>query len=457
MAACRWQSFRASRVAQTRTIDLGYKPRACFIPFHKRTQRWSVIVAHRRCGKTYAAIHDVVDAALRTTRAEARYALAAPTFAQVKDVMWTYLKRAVHPIPGVKVNEGELWVEVPNLGGHKSRIRLYAADTSYERMRGLYFDGIVLDEYADISPEAWPNVIRPALSDREGWAVWIGTAKGRDGFYKQYAQAVAEDPREWFAAVLRASETGILPAKELSDAKASMSEAQYNREFECSFDEPDTDQFISGVDVLAARHREAEGMGPRVLGCDIARFGDDRTVIVRRNGDVFEDVDIYRGLDTMQTVGRIIKVIEEYKPDATFVDVNGIGAGVVDRLKQLHFRVMEVNAGSAASDDGKYINLRAEMWGRMRAWLKDRAHIPPREDLATDLTGLTYKFDHRNRLQLESKADLKKRNLPSPDIADALALTFAQPIAPPEVRRERDRMFRNSYSDDPFAIDGFAL
>jgi hypothetical protein len=418
-------------------IDLGYKARGFFIPFHKRTQRWAVIVAHRRCGKTYAAIHDVVDAALRCQKHEGRFALAAPTFSQVKDVMWGYLKRAVAPIPDIAVNESELWVEVPNRGGHKSRVRLYAADTSYERMRGLYFDGIVLDEYADIDPRAWPEAIRPALADREGWAVWIGTAKGRDAFYQQYAAALKEGPEKWFVETLKASETKILPQSELDDARAAMSEAQYNREFECSFDEPGIDQFISGNDVIAARQRKSEPQGPKLIGCDIARFGDDRTVLAFRNGDVVDQISIFRGIDTMQAVARIITAIEEYRPDGVFVDVVGIGAGVVDRLRQLRYPIIEVNAGSTAGDDSKYINLRSEMWAKMRLWLKDRAQLPNRDDLGNDLTSLTYKFDPRNRLQLESKADLKKRGLPSPDIADALALTFAYPIAPKDMQAAR--------------------
>jgi hypothetical protein len=424
----------------SKIIEIGYKCRPVFIPFHKRKQRWAVIVAHRRAGKTYAALHDLLDHALRTNKTDARFAFGAPTFSQVKDVAWNYLKRSVRNLPGVTINESELWVELYN----KARIRLYALDTSYERMRGLYLDGIVLDEYADIDPKAWAEVIRPALSDRQGWAVWIGTSKGRDAFYKVYSEAVA-NPETFYSQVLKASETGIIPADELADATRTMSESQYNREFECSFDEPDINQLISGTVVKAAQERKSVAQGPRLLGVDVARFGDDRTVIAWRDGDVCENFSVFRGIDTMETVGRVAKAADEYKPDALFVDVVGIGAGVVDRLRQLRYQIIEVGSGNKAMDDAKYGNLRAEMWFKMAAWLKDRGQIPARLDLDNDLTGAVYKFDHRNRMFLESKDDMKKRGLPSPDLADALALTFAQPVAPRDMVNTH---LRQSRADD---------
>ena len=411
------------------TIEIGYHCRAQFIPFHRRTQRWACIVAHRRCGKTYAAIHDVLDHALRSLKTDARYALGAPTYAQVKDVMWGYLKHAVARLPGIVINESELWVQLHN----GNRIRLYALDTSYERMRGVYLDGIVLDEVADIDPRAWPEVIRPALSDRQGWAVWIGTPKGRDAFYRIWREA-EKNPAEWFSQMLRASETGILPASELEAARLTMSPSVYAREFECSFEEAGVDQFISGELVIAAQKRKAERSGPKLIGVDVARFGDDRTVLVMRDGDIIDEVNIYRGIDTMETVGRVTLAINEYRPDAVFVDVVGIGAGVVDRLRQLRYRVIEVNSGSSPMNEGVYANLRCEMWGKMRDWIKDRAQLPDRHDLADDLSAPTFRFDHRNRMLLESKAEMKKRGLPSTDIGDALALTFAHPIAPREMQ-----------------------
>ncbi len=211
-------------------IDLGYRARPQFVPFHLRKQRWSCIVAHRRAGKTVACIMDLVDAALRCEKPNPRFAYIAPFYAQAKDVAWAYFKQFTAPIPGVEVHESELRIDLPN----GARLRLYGAD-NYDRMRGVYFDGAVLDEYGDMDPRAWSEVIRPILSDRRGWATFIGTPKGRNHFYEIW-QAAKETPSEWFTLMLRASETGLLPPEELEDARKVMTPEQYEQEYECSFD-----------------------------------------------------------------------------------------------------------------------------------------------------------------------------------------------------------------------------
>ena len=212
------------------TIDLGYRPRDQFRSFHRRKQRWSCIVAHRRAGKTVACIMDLIDYALRCDKPNPRFGYLAPFYAQAKDVAWSYIKQYVAPIPNVEINESELRVVLPN----KATIRLYGAD-NYNRMRGVYFDGVVMDEPADMDPRAWPEVVRPALSDRRGWATFIGTPKGRNSFYEIFQDA-AKKPDDWFSMTLRASETGILPDEELTDARSMMSEEQFDQEYECSFD-----------------------------------------------------------------------------------------------------------------------------------------------------------------------------------------------------------------------------
>ena len=158
-----------------------------------------------------------------------RFAYVAPYYAQAKDVAWQYLKQYTAPIPNVQAHESELRVDLP--GGR--RIRLYGAE-NYDRMRGVYLDGVVLDEYADMDPRVWPEVIRPALGDRKGWAAFIGTPKGRNSFYDLFAHA--ETSPEWYAGILRASETGIVAEDELADARQAMTAEQFAQEYECSFD-----------------------------------------------------------------------------------------------------------------------------------------------------------------------------------------------------------------------------
>ncbi len=172
---------------------------------------------------------DLIDHALRCKKPDSRYAYVAPYYAQAKDVVWLYVKKYALVVPGVTANESELRVDFP--GG--ARIKLYGAD-NYDRMRGIYLDGVILDEYADQPPQAWREVIRPALSDREGWAVFIGTSKGKNAFYSIYKDST--DNSEWFSLMLKASETGIIPESELSVLRSQMSENEYSREFECNFD-----------------------------------------------------------------------------------------------------------------------------------------------------------------------------------------------------------------------------
>lgn len=211
-----------------RRIVIPYAPRPQFVEFHASRKRWSIIVAHRRAGKTVAEINKLVRRALECPLIEPRLAYAAPFYAQAKDVAWNYLKRFTAPIPGSVSHESELRVDLPNGG----RIRLYGLD-NYDRMRGGYLDGIVLDEYGDSDPRAWQEVIRPALSDRQGWADFIGTPKGRNHFFELWENAGQDD--SWYRQMLRASETGILPQEELDDARKAMSEEQYAAEYECSF------------------------------------------------------------------------------------------------------------------------------------------------------------------------------------------------------------------------------
>jgi phage terminase large subunit len=213
----------------SREIVIPYQPRAQFQAFHDRTQRWACIVAHRRAGKTVACLNELQRAALLCPRERPRFAYIAPYLKQAKSVAWDYMLHYSAPIPGIEVNHSELKVTYPNGG----QVRLYGADNA-DGMRGLYFDGVVLDEPADFDPRVWPEILRPALSDRLGWAVFIGTPKGHNGFYD--IREIARTDPDWLHIELKASETGLLPADELAAARKLMTEDQYNQEFECSFD-----------------------------------------------------------------------------------------------------------------------------------------------------------------------------------------------------------------------------
>jgi phage terminase large subunit len=208
--------------------------RRLFKPYSVRPQRYACMVAHRRAGKTVACVQDIILKAtqlkLPSSRRNApgRYAYVAPLMSQAKDVAWTYLKAYAQPIVADK-NEGELWIELLN----RSRIRIYGADNP-DRLRGGYLDGCILDEYADMRPSVLGEVVSPMLADYGGWLTMIGTPKGRNAFYEQWAKA-QKDP-DWFTARYPASETGILSAEELEKSRRTMTSNQYAQEYECSFE-----------------------------------------------------------------------------------------------------------------------------------------------------------------------------------------------------------------------------
>lgn len=209
-------------------IIIPYKPREQQKELHQIKTRFQLNICHRRFGKTVYEINKLIRKAAENNELNPRYAYIAPFFKQAKTIAWDYLKFFVGPIPGVKVNESELRVDLPN----GSRIQLFGADNP-DALRGIYLDGCVLDEYAQIRPSLLPEIIRPALSDRKGWLDVTGTPKGKNHFY-ELLEAVKDNP-DWSVNVFRASETQIVDPDELKAARDIMSNDQYEQEFECSF------------------------------------------------------------------------------------------------------------------------------------------------------------------------------------------------------------------------------
>lgn len=191
-----------------------------------------------------------------------------------------------------------------------------------------------------------------------------------------------------------------------------------------------SNQFIGSDVVEQCIKYVAEGYEglEKILGVDVARFGEDQSVLTRRQGRKVHKPNKYRGLDTMQLASKVVEEIDEYKPDAVFIDGVGVGSGVVDRVRQLRpsANVIEVNAGQTANDSSKYFNKRAEMWGRVRDFLKAGADLPDDNELHEELQSVEYGFSPKQQIQIEKKEDMKARGLSSPDCADSLCLTFAE-------------------------------
>ena len=209
-------------------VLIPYEPRPLQRNIHDSLKRWSVIVCHRRFGKTVLAVNELIKKAVECDKERPRFAYLAPTYKQAKSIAWDYLKHYSRPIPGIKINESELRIDYP----WGARIQLFGCDNP-DALRGIYLDGVVLDEYAQMPSSLFGEVIRPALSDRQGWALFIGTPKGHNAFYSLYHQA-SKDPN-WFTAIYKASDTGIVSPQELADAKKIMTDDEYDQEYECSW------------------------------------------------------------------------------------------------------------------------------------------------------------------------------------------------------------------------------
>jgi len=210
-------------------VLLPYTPRKAFLPFHERTKRWGCLVAHRRAGKTVAAVNDLIRAAFMYQGLNGLFGYVAPFQNQARRIAWDYFKFFAEPLIR-DANEAQMTLTLVN----GAKISLFGSDSA-DAMRGLGFSGLYLDEYGDFKPSVFGNVLRPALADKGGWCVFAGTPKGKNQFWEIY-QTAQRIPDDWFLLRLPASESGLLPQGELNAAKAQLSEDQYLQEFECSFE-----------------------------------------------------------------------------------------------------------------------------------------------------------------------------------------------------------------------------
>ena len=210
--------------------ELAYTPRKQFIGFHQRVERWAALLCHRRAGKSVAAVHELLIRALYSPKHNARYAYVAPFYRQAKEIAWVYLKEAAREFVASQadIRESELRVRLIN----GAWITLYGGD-NVDALRGIYLDGVVLDEFQDCKPSLWGLVILPTLSDRKGWAVFLGTPKGKNHFYRVCEKAKKTDG--WFYTELRADSSGIIDPRELLELQAIMTPEQFRAEMLCSF------------------------------------------------------------------------------------------------------------------------------------------------------------------------------------------------------------------------------
>ena len=433
-------------------VMIPYRPRFPQDEIHKQleTHRFCVLVAHRRLGKTVLSVNHLIKRAITDRKERGMYAYLAPFRNQAEQIAWGYLKHYTSQIPATTINEQKLSIILPN----GATIRIFGADNP-DALRGMYFDGVVIDEVAQIKPTLWGEVIRPALADRKGWAAFIGTPKGINLFSQIYDQALnlmSKGDPDWSAMLYSVEQTHVIDEKELAALKVEMSENEFRQEFLCDFSAAQDNGLIPIDDIRAAAnkfYRESEYMGaPLIYGIDVARFGSDASVIFKRRGLVAFEPIVIRKFDNMALADRIAVEMAKEKPDAVFID-SGAGQGVIDRLRQMRFDVVEVPFGAQAIDKEQFANRRMEMWWHMAQWIKQGGAIPPDPVLQGDLGAPTYGYTPKGPKILEAKDKLKERIGRSPDLADALALTFAAPVAPKLSRSMERAIYGVTDSYDP--------
>lgn len=450
----------------TRVIKIPYTPREVFIPIHRAfdSHRFCCLVAHRRMGKSVGNGNQLIKRAVQNPLHNPQYAFVAPQLKQAKLIIWRYLKDFARPLPRFKANEAELFVEFQAING-TARIYVCGADNP-DTLRGAYWDGVILDEFAQMKPEMWDEIILPSISDRAGWVVISGTPKGMNHFYEIYQDFLKrfkENPNgQYWAGLFEVYSTNVFKPDQIQLLRDSMSEIKFRQEYLCDWSASNEDILIP-INLVENAMNSGEHDwdvykdSPRVLGVDVARFGDDRSVLFPRQGlQAFSPV-VFENIDNMSLASQVASVVDRYNIKTVFID-SGRGEGVIDRLRQLGYNnVIEVKFGGSPPQAG-YLNMRAFMWDSIKKWLERGGRLPKDHSLLTELSTPTYSINLQDKMVLESKKDIKERVGRSTDIGDALALTFAFPVVSDEILEKRGQLKRggNSYiSFDPITM-GFS-
>jgi hypothetical protein len=298
--------------------------------------------------------------------------------------------------------------------------------------------GLILDEWAVSKryPQAW-DYFRPILAENRGWAVFPYTPRGRNHGWDIYQMALTNP--KWFCQLLTVDDTKAISKSDIQEERDSgMPEEMVQQEFYCSFLASVGDIVIPFYLIQEALRRTVDyPRSGRIAGLDVARFGDDRTAFIIRQGGQIIHVETWQRHDTTFTAGRVVQAYKNFMYDAVAVDVIGLGAGVYDMIKNAQVPCVAVNVAEAASDD-RFVRLRDELWWKVREWFEEGAcsistAIPEkdRDALVKDIQDIHYEYNLKQQIKVEGKDEMKERLMRggqpglSPDIGDALCCTFA--------------------------------
>lgn len=401
--------------------------------------RFVTAVAHRRFGKTECAVASLVSDAIATTKSDAMYGYIAPYLKQAKQIAWRKLKRYVSDTfgrdwkaVGIQKNESELWVQLPN----GARIQLFGADNA-DAIRGLYFDGVVIDEIADMKGEVWNAIIRPALADRKGWALLIGTPKGMNQLHKFYQRGL-KDPL-WKSLKFSVNSTNLpwLPPEEVKALEDDMTESMFAQEMLCDFQASSDDVLFKLLELEKASQRQLRlsdlNGTARVIGLDVAGPGKDKSVLTKKQGLMVWPQMSFKGMRTPELCDVLASQMIQWKADAAIVD-NGYGFAVVEQMQRRGFgNVYGVDFGGTPAQP-QYANKKTEMIYRTKKWLEAGGKLPYDEELFEEAAAHTVKLNDRGKMEICKKDDVKEIIKRSPDKFDSLIIAHAFDIIPMAVQ-----------------------
>jgi hypothetical protein len=368
------------------------------------------------------------------TRGPAKIVVTAPTSSQLYDALFAELKRWVKELPNAWGDRLEVKTDRIEMRAAPQESFISARTSRAEQpeaLQGVHSDHVMLvaDEASGI-PESVFEAAAGSMSGHNAVTILLGNPTKSSGFFFDTHNRLKD---EWWT-----RRVSCYDSKRVSDAYIKDMASRYGEESNAfrvrvlgEFPRTDDDTLIGVELVDSAFHRDVETTDTQtVWGLDVARFGTDATALAKRKGNAVTEIRKWRGLDLMQTTGAVVAEYEAMKPEdrpvEILVDSIGLGAGVVDRLRELNLPARGINVAESPAMGTIYVNLRAELWGKMKAWLEKRdCKLPKDESLLAELVSPRYSFNSNGKMKLESKDEMRKRGIGSPDMADALALTFA--------------------------------
>lgn len=368
-------------------ILIPYKPRQTFNQaIHDNPKRWKVCVAHRRSGKSVAAINELIKCAI--IKGAGRFAYIAPTYKQAKDIAWDYLRHFANAVPNAKFNETELKCDFPN----GSRIKLYGADNP-DSLRGLGLDGVVFDEYAQIKDNMFPEIIRPALATTQGWAIFLGTPKGRNHFWQFYVKG-QNDP-EWSSFLYKWQQTKALPDEEVDSARRDSPADFFKQEYECEFLE-NAGAFFRRVkeNVVTKKYDDCSDFQ---IGVDLAKY-QDWTVISPfclnhfhgREQERFNQIDY--NLQKAKIEAAYLR-LQKQGTAKVIIDSTGVGEPVFDDLRLKNIEIEPFHFTQIS---------REQLLRNLQIMLEqDKIKIPDDQGLIDELLSFQYVLKPNGHVKIE--------------------------------------------------------